>query len=89
MAVGARPADVLWLVLRRALAVVSLGLVIGLPAALALSRALDSQLFHVAPTDPATYLGVTAVLLGVGGIAAVVPARRAAATDPLNAIRHE
>jgi putative ABC transport system permease protein len=89
MAVGARPADVLWLVLRRALAVVSLGLIIGLPLALALSRALSSQLFHVAPSDPSTYVAVTAALLGVAGLAAAVPARRAAATDPLSAIRHE
>jgi predicted permease len=89
MAVGARPVDVLRLVLGQGLAVVSLGLAVGLPAALALSRALRSQLFHVAPSDPWTYLGVVALLLGVGGLAAAAPARRAAATDPMNAIRHE
>ena len=89
MAIRARPSEVLGLVLRQAMGVVVLGLLVRLPLALALSRYLASQLFQVSPADPAIYAAVTLVLLTVGAMAAAVPARRAAATDPLKAIRHE
>ncbi len=89
IALGARPRDVLAMVLRQSGAVVSAGLVIGLLGALALSRTLTSLLFQVTTTDALTYASVTAFLLAVAMIASWLPARRAAGLDPLTALRQE
>ena len=73
--------------LQRALA--GAGLVIGLAAALALSRLLKSQLFAVSPSDPATYVAAFALLLAAALFAALLPSRRATLIDPGVALRHE
>jgi ABC-type antimicrobial peptide transport system permease subunit len=89
IALGASRGSVLRLVLGEGAALAGLGLVLGLAAAGACARSLDSLLFQVRPNDPAVYLAV-AVLMGVAAIAAsYFPARRAAGTDPLRAIREE
>ena len=88
MALGARRADVLWMVLQSALTLVAVGIAIGLVVAFAVSRAVVSLLYGVSPSDPATFLGVTLVLTAVALIASVIPALRASRVDPLVALRH-
>jgi putative ABC transport system permease protein len=87
MALGARAPSVFALVLREGVALVGLGCVLGAAAALALSRFLEGLLFQVAPTDLATFAVVTAGLLALSALAAFIPARRAAALDPVDALR--
>jgi len=89
MALGASPAGVVHLVLRRTAALSFAGVVIGLAAAVGVTRVLTKFLFGVAPTDPLTFAVVTATLVGTAFAAAFVPARRASRVDPLTAIRHE
>jgi putative ABC transport system permease protein len=89
MALGARSADVLGLVLRQGIRLVVIGLVLGLIGAWVLSRVLVSQLYAITARDPVTY-GVVAVLLAaVALLATYLPARRAAHVDPLVALRSE
>jgi predicted permease len=89
MALGARRADVLRLVLGTGLLVTTLGLALGAGAAFGVTRYLKSILFDVQPADPITFLAVGALLLGVGLLACYLPARRATTVDPLNALRAE
>ena len=89
MAVGASRPRVLQTVLHGALSQLAIGLAIGLPAALAAGRLLQSQLFAVSPTDPVVLFGACAVLTVAAAIAALLPARRAAALDPVKALRVE
>src|SRR6266850_1943850 len=89
MALGARRADVLKLVIRMGARLVVLGLAIGLVVSLALSRVIASQLWGVSPYDPVTLASVAAVLLLTGLAACWVPARRATRVDPLVALRYE
>jgi predicted permease len=101
MALGARPADVLGLVVRQGLTVASLGLAIGLALALAASRVFaatsfvgeamgsHAELLGVSATDPLIYLGAALFLAGVAALAAYIPARRAASVDPMAALRCE
>jgi ABC-type antimicrobial peptide transport system permease subunit len=65
------------------------GLAIGIPAALLLTRVLSTQLFSVAPTDPPTFLAVAGALAAISLAAAYLPARAAAAVDPVTALRRE
>ncbi len=88
MALGARGADVLWMVLESALSLVAVGLGIGLVVAFAVSRAVVSLLYGISPSDPATFLGVTLVLAAVALLASSIPALRASRVDPLVALRH-
>ncbi|MGE0453990.1 MAG: ABC transporter permease [Vicinamibacteria bacterium] len=87
MALGARPRDVRRMVLLQGLRLTSLGLVVGLAAALAATRLMSRLLFDVAPGDPVTLAGVAALLLLVAAAALAVPVRRATAVDPLVALR--
>ena len=84
---GARPSAVSWMVSRQALGLALAGIAIGTGFALAATRLLRGLLFGVSPTDPLT-LGVTCLgLLAMAGVASWVPARRAAAVDPSEALR--
>jgi putative ABC transport system permease protein len=89
MALGARWADVLGTVMRRGLTLLGAGVVMGLLGAVFAARALSSLLFGVAATDPLIYTGVTLLLVGVAALANLIPARRAAAIDPMCALRGE
>jgi putative ABC transport system permease protein len=89
LALGARPQDVVSLVLRSGLALTVGGTVVGLAGAMALSRALAGLLFGVSALDPATYAGVAALLLLVAGVSAYLPSRGAARVDPLVTLRDE
>jgi ABC-type antimicrobial peptide transport system permease subunit len=89
MALGARLAQVLWLVLSQALRMVLAGAAIGLVASLALARLLQSELIQVSAFDPLTFAGMCAVLIAVTLAATYLPARRAAKVDPMVALRYE
>ena len=89
MALGAQIADVLKLVLRRAMLLAVIGVVLGLAGAALITRYLTSLLFGVQPFDVMTFAGVALVLIAVALIAAVIPARRATKVDPLHALRYE
>jgi len=89
IALGARPRDVLRLVIGHGLILTVLGMALGLAGALGLTRLMGGLLFGVSANDPLTF-GVTALLLtAVALSAALVPARRATKVDPLVAIRNE
>jgi predicted permease len=87
LALGARAADVRWMVVRQGGAVVIAGIVAGLAGALVLTRTLRAMLFGVSPTDVASYAVQTMVMLGVALLALYLPARRAAGVDPMEALR--
>jgi putative ABC transport system permease protein len=89
MALGAKPGDVLAMILRQGMGLVTVGLVIGIGCALALTGMMKSLLFHVEPNDPITFVGVSAVLATAALMACYVPARRALRIDPLRALRSE
>ena len=89
MALGAQPGAVLRLVAQQGLRLTSVGTVIGIVAALALTRFLSSKLYGVAPTDPLTFVVVSFGLVCVALLACYVPARRAAKVDPIVALRYE
>ena len=89
MALGARAVDVWRLIIGQALKVVLLGVAVGIVAAIALSRLMASLLFGITATDPLTFVGVTWLLVMVALIACFIPARRAASTDPMVALRNE
>ena len=89
MALGAQPLAVLGMVLRESVFVVGLGLIAGIPAALACGRYVSSQLYGLAPNDPITIVGASGALLAVALVASLLPARRAALLDPLAALREE
>ncbi len=87
VAMGAAPRDVLGLVMRQGMEPLLSGLGIGLVAALGLSSLVSKLLFGIAPTDPLCFAGSLAVLLVVGVVACLVPARRAVALEPMQALR--
>lgn len=89
MALGARPGDVLALVLGEGALMTGGALALGTVAAHSFSRFLGDFLFGVGPVDPATYAGVAALLAGVALLAAYLPALRATRVDPMQAIRCE
>ena len=89
LALGARRADVLWMVLRDAILLVCAGLALGLPAALAASRYVASMLFDVRPGDTRSFAGAAVILLLTGLGAAFLPARRSAGMDPMRALRND
>ncbi|HEY2460746.1 MAG TPA: ABC transporter permease [Candidatus Acidoferrum sp.] len=89
MALGAAPSQVLSLVVRQGMKVVLLGLVPGLIFSFALTRFFESLLFGITTSDPLTYAGTIAILIGVSLLACYIPARRAMRVDPMIALRYE
>jgi predicted permease len=89
MALGARRSDVLRLVMRQTVLVVTIGAGIGIALALAASRLIGSLLFGIAPGDPFAMGSALAVLIGVALVASYLPARRASQLDPTQALRYE
>ena len=89
MAVGARAADILGLILKHGVVLVFSGVVIGIAGALALTRFLASLLFGVTPTDAITFVVVSVLFFLVATVASFIPARRATRVDPLKALRYE
>jgi predicted lysophospholipase L1 biosynthesis ABC-type transport system permease subunit len=89
MALGARPGQVVRLVLRRNARAVAIGLAVGLAIAAGLTVVLKSELYGLSPVDPLAYAGVLTLLLLAGLAASVIPARRAARTDALLTLHHE
>ncbi len=89
IALGAERATVVWMVLREVAFMTVIGIGLGVPGALGLSQFVRSQLFGIAPTDPATLSIAAAVLAFVGLLAGYFPARRAAGVQPVRALRYE
>lgn len=89
MALGARPHQVLGMVLRLALSLVAVGGAIGLAVGFALAQVLSSFLYGVHSWDPAIYVAIPPLLLIVGVCATLIPAMRAANVDPMVALRYE
>src|SRR6185436_9577422 len=87
LALGATPAGLLALVLRRGLVLLAIGLALGLPGAAAVGRGMSTLLFGVKPLDPIALALAVAVLTIVTLAACALPARRAMKTDPLVALR--
>ena len=89
MALGARPIEILKMTLGRGVRLAAFGAALGIVTALLTMRSLASQLYEIEPFDPATYLGVTLLLIAVAMVACYLPARRAASIDPMKALRAE
>jgi ABC-type antimicrobial peptide transport system permease subunit len=87
LALGAKPASILSLILGEGLRLVAIGAAIGLAVALAATRYVESQLFGVSPTDPLTFATVCLLLTTVAVLACLIPARRAMRVDPATALR--
>jgi predicted permease len=89
MALGAKTGSVVWMVMREVLVLVGAGVVFGLPAAYGLTRAVQAQLYGVAPTDAVSIALATGLLASVALLAGYIPARRAASYDPVRVLRAE
>lgn len=89
VALGAEPREVFRLVVGQGMTLASIGLLVGLPLALGMGRAVAGLLYGVAPDDLATFAGVAAILAGVALAACYIPARRAMRIDPIVALRYE
>jgi len=89
MALGAQKVDVLGMVIGEGLKLTLIGVATGMAGGLALTRFLSSLLYGVTPTDPVTFVVVSAILTGVAILASYIPARRAASVDPMVALRYE
>jgi predicted permease len=89
MALGARPGDVLTMVVRQAVAIAAAGIVLGVAGGLALARLLSGFLYGIPATDAAVYVIVAVAVIAAATLAAYLPARRASLVDPLVALRYE
>ncbi len=89
MAIGAQKRQVLWLILRESFAICLVGVLIGLPLALASTRLLGSLLYGLTPHDPFILFSATLSIVVVCLLAGLIPARRAASVDPVVALRYE
>ena len=89
MALGARASHVFRIVLGEAVALIAIGVGLGLAAALLFTRPVESFLYSVSSRDPLTYVAVTAILIATALFAGFVPARRATEVDPVTALRYE
>jgi len=89
MALGAGYSKVLWMVMRESLILVGLGLLVGLPVALAAEGLASKMLFGLKPTDPLSVVGAAILLLALAALAGYLPARAATQVDPMAALRNE
>jgi putative ABC transport system permease protein len=89
LALGATPANLHGLVMRRGVTTAAVGIVIGVAGALGLTRFMQSLLFETTPNDPVVYAAVAVLMLGAAALACWLPARRAAKADPIVALRAE
>ncbi|MFZ0212323.1 MAG: ABC transporter permease [Candidatus Acidiferrales bacterium] len=89
MALGAKPVDVLAMVIRQGIALTLIGVATGVVAALGVTRLVTSMIFGVTPYDPVTFVTVAIVLIAVAFLACYIPARRAMRVDPIVALRYE
>ena len=89
LALGAQKSGLKWMFVRSALLLTAVGVVIGLGTAAALTQMIKSLLFGISPLDPFTYVMVPLVLVAAAALASYLPARRAAAVDPVEALRVE
>lgn len=89
MALGAHPANVLRMVIREGMVLAGAGIILGIAGALALGRVMQSLLFEIKPTDPATFVSVAILLAIVSAAACWIPARRAMRIEPMEALRYE
>jgi putative ABC transport system permease protein len=89
LALGALRSDVVRALLRTAVRVVAAGCVCGLVLALGFTRSLATMLYGVTPSDPVTFLAVIAIVLGLAACAALVPAARAAFSQPMRTLRED
>ena len=88
MALGARRVDVMWLVLRETVLLVSAGVALGVPVAMGVTRLVASRLYNVTSSDPVTISAATVLMILVALLAGYLPSRRAA-RDPMVALRYE
>ena len=89
MALGAAQGNVIWMVMREVLILIAVGVAAGVPASLALTKLVQSQLFGLTPHDPATLIFATIALAAVASAAGYIPAWRASRLDPVKALRYE
>ncbi len=89
LALGADPRSVIWLVMQEVLLLLSIGLAVGIPTALALGRYVASQLYGIQARDPGTAVATLLVLTVVSALAGLIPATRASRIDPILALRYE
>jgi ABC-type antimicrobial peptide transport system permease subunit len=89
LALGAQPGFVIWLVMREVLLLLTIGLVIGVPAAMGLGGYVGSQLYGIKGHDPAIAVWTVVLLALVSAIAGFIPAQRASRIDPILALRYE
>ena len=87
MALGAAPSSIVRLVFQRVGVLIAAGLAVGLAGSLWAARFVEALLFHLEAHDPVTFVGAAAVLVAAGGVAAWLPARRAARLDPATVLR--
>jgi ABC-type antimicrobial peptide transport system permease subunit len=88
-ALGAGAGNVLGLVIRRALIILTVGVALGIGTSLLLTRFVERFLYGVTRSDPAIFVTIAVILIATGVIAGMVPAWRAARVDPLVALRHD
>jgi predicted permease len=89
LALGAQKGELQWMFVRSALILAAVGVLLGAAAAAALTQSMKSLLFGISPLDPVTYLVVPLVLAAAAALSSYLPARRAAAVDPVEALRAE
>jgi predicted permease len=89
LALGADPGNVLWMVMKEVVVLLSIGLAVGIPAAIGLGRFVSSQLYGIEPNDPFIAVSTVVLIAAVSAAAGLIPARRASRIDPILALRYE